>query len=74
MGYQCKHCGEQFTAPKHNCPKRGLLNVDEDNSFLVSAVIGAMTDSTLLGGVLGGSIVGGLLGDALDGEIMDDIF
>jgi len=69
----CKHCKELIPegAYEHNCSKVGLLNIDEDDSFLVSAVIGAVTDSALLGGLLGGDIVGGMLGDILDGDLMD---
>jgi len=69
----CKYCSDYVAsnADSHNCRKKGLLQVDEDNSFLVSTLIGAATDSVLLGGLLGGSIVGGLLGDALDGDIFD---
>lgn len=52
-------------------PKKGLLNVDEDDSFLVSTIIGAVTDSTLLGGLLGGDYSGGLLGDLFDGDLFD---
>jgi len=45
--------------------------VDEDNSFLVSTLIGMTTDSALLGGLLGGDITGGILGDILDGDLFD---
>lgn len=48
-----------------------MLHVDQDDSFLVSAVIGASTDSALLGGLLGGNIAGGILGDVLDGDLFD---
>lgn len=69
----CKHCNEYVSqfATVHNCPKNGLLQVDEDCSFLVSAAIGAVTDSALLGGLLGGDIVGGVVGDLLDGDLFD---
>lgn len=68
----CKHCGTKVYGNEHNCSKKGLLNVDEDNSFLVSTIIGAATDSALIGGVLGGDIVGGILGDVLfDGDLFD---
>lgn len=71
MSKYCKHCGESVNGSSHNCSKKGLLNVDEDNSFLVSAAIGAVTDSALLGGLLGGDIIGGVLGDILDGDLFD---
>lgn len=72
MAY-CKHCEEYISSSTttHNCRKAGLLNVDEDDSFLVSALIGAATDSSLLGGILGGDIVGGVIGDILDGDLFD---
>jgi len=70
----CKHCRELVSesATSHNCTKVGLLNVDEDDSFLVSTLIGLATDSTLMGGLLGGSFTGGLLGDLLGGDDDDD--
>lgn len=69
----CKHCEDYVSssARTHNCRKKGLLDVDEDDSFLVSAIIGAATDSALLGGLLGGDLTGGLLGDILDGDLFD---
>jgi len=69
----CKHCEEYVSkyATEHNCRKKGLLDIDEDDSFLVSAIIGAATDSALLGGLLGGDLTGGLLGDLFDGDLFD---
>jgi hypothetical protein len=69
----CKHCNEfvSASATSHNCRKVGLLNVQEDNSFLVSAIIGAATDSAIMGGLLGGDMLGGMIGDLLDGDLMD---
>jgi hypothetical protein len=69
----CKHCNEyiQDGQATHSCPKVGLLNVSEDNSFLTSAVIGMASDSALLGGLLGGDIAGGIVGDLLDGDLFD---
>lgn len=69
----CKHCREYVSSEEsyHNCKKKGLLNVDEDNSFLVSTLIGFGTDSAILGGLLGGDIVGGIIGDLLDGDLSD---
>lgn len=69
----CKHC-EEFvsrSSSTHNCRKKGLLDVDEDDSFLVSTIIGAATDSALLGGLLGGDLTGGVVGDLLDGDLFD---
>jgi hypothetical protein len=72
MAY-CKHCEEYVSssASTHNCRKKGLLDIDEDNSFLVSTIIGSATDSALIGGLLGGDIIGGVVGDLLDGDIFD---
>lgn len=72
MSY-CKYCEEYVSssATTHKCKKAGLLNIDEDDSFLVSAIIGAATDSALLGGLLGGDLAGGILGDILDGDLFD---
>lgn len=69
----CKHCENHIasTTTIHNCRKAGLLNVDEDDSFLVSTLIGAVTDSAIVGGLLGGNIVGGVLGDMLNGDLFD---
>lgn len=69
----CKHCEElvSSSATSHRCKKVGLLDIDEDDSFLVSAIIGAATDSALLGGLLGGDLLGGILGDVLDGDLFD---
>ena len=39
--------------------------------FIVSGIIGAVTDSALLGGLLGGSFFGGILGDSADGDLFD---
>lgn len=39
---------------------------DGNGDFVLSAIIGAATDSAILGGLLGGSIIGGILGDLFD--------
>jgi len=69
----CKHCSDYVSnsATYHRCSKKGLLDIDEDNSFLISAVIGATTDSALLGGLLGGDMLGGIVGDMFDGDLFD---
>lgn len=69
----CKHCNQYVPsyATSHECPKNGLLEVDRDDSFLVSTAIGAVTDSALLGGLLGGNLLGGMVGDVLDGDLFD---
>jgi hypothetical protein len=72
MAY-CKHCEDYVSssATTHRCRNKGLLNIDEDNSFLVSAIIGSATDSALLGGLLGGDMLGGIVGDLFDGDLFD---
>jgi len=69
----CKYCEKYVSssATTHDCRKRGLLNVDEDDSFLVSAIIGAATDSAIVGGLLGGDMLGGILGDCINGDLFD---
>ena len=69
----CKHCRAELPSytTTHNCPKKGLLNVDDDDSFLVSALIGYATDSAIIGGLAGGDFLGGVVGDILDGDLFD---
>lgn len=75
MSY-CKHCEEELSdyelEHEHDCSKRGLLSVDKGDSFVVSAIIGAATGSTLLGGILGGDFLGGAVGDILEGDGLFD--
>lgn len=69
---KCKHCNQTVSSTYHYCTSTGKThNANEDNSFLTSFVIGAVTNNALLGGIIGGSIVGGLLGDLLDGNLFD---
>ncbi len=69
----CKHCGDYIPrhSTVHDCSNRGLLNIDEDDSFLVSAIIGSATDSAIMGGLIGGDMLGGVVGDLLDGDLFD---
>ena len=69
----CKHCREYVSSSSstHDCSKKGLLNVDEDDSFLVSSLIGYATDSGIIGGLLGGDMLGGIVGDMMDGDLFD---
>ena len=58
----------------HNLPsyeKSSYGEVDDSGDFLMSAIIGAATDSAILGGLLGGSMTGGIVGDLLDGNLFD---
>jgi len=52
-------------------PRPTVPQASDDDDFLISAAIGAVTDSALLGGLLGGNMAGGLLGDVLDGDLFD---
>jgi len=45
--------------------------LNDDGDFLLSAAIGAATDSALLGGIVGGDMLGGVVGDLLDGDLFD---
>lgn len=69
----CKHCNDYVSssAKTHYCNKKGLLDIDEDSSFLVSMIIGSATDSGIIGGILGGDMLGGFIGDMLDGDLFD---
>jgi len=69
----CRYCEDYLPSSikRHHCKKKGLLNVDEDSSFIVSTLISAATDSALLGGALGGDLLGGIVGDLLDGDLLD---
>ena len=58
----CRKCGEE----KFDCECD-----DDSGDFLLSAVVGAATDSAIIGGLVGGDIIGGMLGDGLDGDLMD---
>lgn len=72
MAY-CKHCNDYVSSSSstHYCRKKGLLDINEDDSFLVSVIIGSATDSGIIGGILGGDMLGGIIGDALDGDLFD---
>ena len=72
----CKHCEDYVSssASTHRCKKKGLLDVDEDDSFLVSTLIGYATDSGIVGGLLGGDLLGGIIGDALNDDDDDSWF
>lgn len=48
----CKYCSEQVYGDTHSCPKKGLLNVDEDDSFLVSAIIGGANRFCFIGRIV----------------------
>ncbi len=63
---ECKSC----TFSKREDIKKSSENEDDGN-FLMSAAIGAVTDSALLGGLIGGSFTGAIVGDMLDGDLFD---
>jgi len=60
-GKYCSNCGEK----KEDC------ECDDGGSFLVSAAVGAITDSAIIGTLAGGDVLGGIVGDLLDGDLMD---
>ena len=45
---------------------KSALEENSSDDFILSAVIGATTNSAVLGGLLGGSIIGGVVGDLFD--------
>ena len=45
--------------------------LNDTGDFLISAAIGAATDSALLGGLIGGDMLGGIVGDLFDGDLFD---
>jgi hypothetical protein len=45
--------------------------LNDTGDFLLSAAVGAATDSALLGGIVGGDMLGGIVGDILDGDLFD---
>jgi hypothetical protein len=70
---ECKLCKRQLSeGESHFCPQKNNEEISySDGDFIVSAVIGAVTDSAILGGLIGGDIVGGIVGDLLDGDLFD---
>jgi len=68
MANYCKHCNEEVPRnTNHRCGSTGRTYSSSDNSFLISAAIGAVTGSALLGGFLGGDMLGGVVGDIFEG-------
>ena len=61
----CPYCRQTIVSRDHYCTaKNGYVNTDDPNSdFLMSAAIGAVTNSAVIGGLIGGDILGGLVGD-----------
>lgn len=57
----CKKCGED----REDC------ECEDGGSFIVSAVVGHVTNSALIGGLVGGDLLGGIFGDGIDGSLMD---
>ena len=49
-----------------NSPKKS-----DNDAFITSAVVGAVTDSTILGALVGGSVLGAVAGDLLDSDLFD---
>lgn len=68
----CK-CGRTLRpGDRHQCPTNNReVRYEDDDSFFLSALIGAGTDSAIAGAIIGGSVLGGIVGDALDGDLFD---
>ena len=45
--------------------------LNDTGDFIISAAIGAATDSAVLGGLIGGDMLGGIVGDVVDGDLFD---
>ena len=61
--------GKYYTDAEIASIKRASKRTETDSdSFITSAVIGAVTGSTIIGGLVGGSFLGGLVGDVLEGD------
>lgn len=69
----CKHCKQEVFGSTHSCAvaRRDFDAENDGSSFLISAIIGAATDSAIIGGLIGGDFVGGAIGDMLDGDLFD---
>ncbi len=66
----CTHCGKSVNSNHYCNSLNQYVDYNSTSDFLMSAVIGGMTDNCLLGGLLGGDIVGGIVGDLFsDGDL-----
>ncbi len=69
---QCKSCNAQVNdGQAHDCPVLKRMVEADDSDFLLSVVVGSLTDSAIIGGLVGGDIIGGIVGDVLDGDLFD---
>lgn len=50
----CKHCKEYIStnSKTHNCKKKGFLDANNDDSFLLEIIDEATSDSGFLGDIL----------------------
>lgn len=62
---ECCHCGKKVTS-SHYC-KVAERRIQYNDDFLISAAIGAVTDSAIVGTLLGGDIAGAIVGDIFNG-------
>lgn len=71
---RCRHCRQEVLSLPHYCTTANRkFDEDDLDAFLLSAAIGAMTDSTFIGAMLGGDVVGAVVGGLLNGgSILDD--
>lgn len=69
---KCRSCGAEVRdGQRHHCPRERRTIDADDDSFLVSATVAAVTNSALLGVAVGGDLAGGIVGDLLDGDLFD---
>jgi len=70
---KCRHCHRPVEGSTHYCEAEGrTLRQDDGDDFILSAIVGAATDSAILGAVLGGSVTGAIIGDLLNGGDLFD--
>jgi hypothetical protein len=68
----CKHCRRDVSIPHHCSVARKTIRESDEGDFVLSAIIGAATDSAILGALFGGDLIGGVVGDLLgDGDLFD---
>lgn len=70
----CKYCKPSYnecdtcTYSKRDRILESRSSSNSDGDFLTSAVVAAVTDSTLTGFLVGGDLMGSMLGDSLFGD------
>lgn len=68
---KCKYCHTEVNS-NHFCDiKKDYVYYDDDSNFLLSAIVGAITDSAIIGTLVGGDPLGAVLGLELEGFGID---